>query len=228
VIHCTSEQEKRDVAELISKYDHIEVVPIPVEGQTGGITKKLSLSSLVLGYLGRIHPKKNLSLLLKSISELPSKSTLKIQLEIAGEGEKEYVKQLKQQAITHGIQENINWLGFLSGKRKEDFFDRIHYYILPSHHENFGIAVAEALAHGVPVLISDNVDLADEVLSYKAGWVINLKQDDLTEKLTQLIQIDPAKYSQRVQQAYKLYQEMLTPEQINHRLKSIYERCLGS
>ena len=61
---------------------------------------------------------------------------------------------------------------------------------LPSHQENFGLCVMEALAHAVPVLVSPNVNLAAEIVSANAGWVAAIDEDALAAKLAEALSDD--------------------------------------
>jgi glycosyltransferase involved in cell wall biosynthesis len=65
----------------------------------------------------------------------------------------------------------IHWPGMLQGETKHSALAACEAFILPSHQENFGIAVAEALAHGKPVLLSDQINIADDIRADGCGLV---------------------------------------------------------
>lgn len=76
-----------------------------------------------------------------------------------------------------GIKDRITWAGMLRDERKWEALAASEIFVLPSHQENFGIVVAEALACGIPVLISNQVNIWREIESENAGFV---EQDTLT------------------------------------------------
>jgi glycosyltransferase involved in cell wall biosynthesis len=79
--------------------------------------------------------------------------------------------QLEAQAKALGIEERVHWTGMLEGDSKWGAFRSAEAFVLPSHQENFGVAVVEALACGLPVLISDKVNIWPDVVADGAGIV---------------------------------------------------------
>jgi glycosyltransferase involved in cell wall biosynthesis len=129
-------------------------------------------------FLGRIHPKKSVDLLVRAYSEILKTEKLKTgfpDLVIAGPGwDSEY--GLKIRRIIEG-QRSIHAVGMLEGVAKWGALHGCSAFVLPSHQENFGIAVAEALACNKPVLISNKVNIWREVVEDGAGIAA---EDDLT------------------------------------------------
>ncbi len=121
-------------------------------------------------FLGRIHPKKGVDLLVNAYSEILKTENLKTgfpHLVIAGPGwDSEY--GLKIRRIIEG-QRSIHAVGMLEGVAKWGALHGCSAFILPSHQENFGIAVAEALACNKPVLISNKVNIWREIVEDGAG-----------------------------------------------------------
>jgi glycosyltransferase involved in cell wall biosynthesis len=121
-------------------------------------------------FLGRIHEKKGCDLLIRAFARLvPAQPALR--LVVAGPDQTGWVSKLKQLAGQLGVAERIVWPGMLQGEMKWGAFYSAETFILPSHQENFGIAVAEALGCGLPVLISDKVNIWREVRAHDAGMV---------------------------------------------------------
>ncbi len=118
-------------------------------------------------FLARIHPKKGADLLLRAFAETAGSNDL---LVLAGPCEDEvYARKLRELAA--GCEENVLWTGMIEGDCKWGALRAAEALALPSHQENFGIVVAEALAVGTPVLISDKVNLWREVKEDGAGLV---------------------------------------------------------
>lgn len=124
----------------------------------------------VLLFLSRIHEKKGCDLLIQAFAQELAKDT-SWHLVIAGPDQDGWKKKLELMAQKHGISERISWPGMLTGEAKWGAFRAAEVFCLPSHQENFGLVVAEALACGCPVLISDQVNIFQEVLSDVAGFV---------------------------------------------------------
>jgi glycosyltransferase involved in cell wall biosynthesis len=141
----------------------------------------------LLLYLSRIHEKKGCDLLLHAFARLNRQpetlaALADVRLIIAGPAGDEYGREMKALAQQLGIDHLVIWPGMITGDEKWGAFRCAEAFVLPSHQENFGIAVAEALACGVPVLISNRVNIWREVRLHEAGLV---EQDDLrgTERL---------------------------------------------
>ena len=124
----------------------------------------------VILYLSRLHEKKGCDLLLRSFAAVAG-SDLESHLVMAGPDEAGVSVGLKALAQELGIGIRVSWPGMLRGDLKWGAFYCADAFALPSHQENFGIAVAEALSCGVPVLISDKVNIWREIHSDESGLV---------------------------------------------------------
>lgn len=120
--------------------------------------------------LSRIHPKKGHDILIEAFSAVSAEDP-GLSLVIAGPDELGWQRSLEQLAAQRGISDRVFWVGMLQGNTKWGALRSAEAFILPSHQENFGIAVAEALACGIPVLISNKVNIWREILDSNAGIV---------------------------------------------------------
>jgi len=127
-------------------------------------------------FMGRVHPKKGCDLLIEAFAAV-LKNDPEWELVIVGPDEVGWMDKLNRLAEELGVAERITWTGMLSGGLKWGALRSSEVFVLPSHQENFGIAVAEALAVGVPVLISNKVNIWREVRADEAGIVA---EDTLT------------------------------------------------
>jgi len=121
-------------------------------------------------YLSRIHPKKGCDLLIKAFTIVASAHP-KLHLIMAGPDATDMRKTLQPIVDEAGLADRVHWPGMLKGNAKWGAFAISDAFVLPSHQENFGIAVAEALACGLPVLISDQVNIAPEIEADGCGLV---------------------------------------------------------
>jgi glycosyltransferase involved in cell wall biosynthesis len=127
-----------------------------------------------------VHVKKGADLLFRAfakvLARLPAQSTQEVQLVMAGPHDHAYGREMVRLVQKLGLTDRVTWTGMLTGGQKWGAFRSADAFILPSHQENFGIAVAEALACGVPVLISNQVNIWRAIQQDGAGFV---ETDDL-------------------------------------------------
>jgi glycosyltransferase involved in cell wall biosynthesis len=133
----------------------------------------------ILLFLGRLHPKKGCDLLVDALSARADFS-----LVLAGPDQVGWQKELETMANAKGIADRVVFTGMLQGDIKQGAFAAADAFILPSHQENFGMSVVEALAAGVPVLISNCVNIWREIQQDEAGYV----DDDSLEGTRRLIE----------------------------------------
>jgi glycosyltransferase involved in cell wall biosynthesis len=149
-MHVTSEHESREIS---ARFRNLRLAMIP-----NGVDVPVELDrierngELRLLFIGRLDPKKGIEALLKACSLVGS--TLPWRLAIAGWGASEYVSQLKDQIHVLGVSERVEMLGAVLSEGKKGLFECSDVALVPSYTENFAIVVAEALAHGVPVIAS--------------------------------------------------------------------------
>ena len=121
-------------------------------------------------YLGRIHPKKGCDLLMEAFLQVAGRAPW-LHLLMAGPDPTGMRAKLEARIRAAGLSHRVHWPGLLTGDAKWGSFMASEAFILPSHQENFGIAVAEALGCSRPVLISDQVNIWPEIHSDGAGLV---------------------------------------------------------
>jgi glycosyltransferase involved in cell wall biosynthesis len=151
----------------------------------------LSEGKRCLLFLGRIHPKKGPDILIEALNlvlqEMPDDIGRNIHLIMAGTSDGAYVRKLMILAEQYGLANRITWTGHISGDLKWGAFHTAEAFVLPSHQENFGIAVSEALACGTPVLISNRVNIWREIYADGAGLIANDSVHETRELLNRWI-----------------------------------------
>ena len=133
-------------------------------------------------FLSRVHPKKGCDLLIRAFAETATRDP-QMHLVMAGPDVQGYKAALEEHASRFNLKDRITWTGMLSGDLKWGAFRSAEVFILPSHQENFGIAVVEALACGAPVLISNRINIWREIVANDAG----LADDDTLEGTVRLL-----------------------------------------
>jgi glycosyltransferase involved in cell wall biosynthesis len=124
-------------------------------------------------FLGRLHEKKGCDLLIEAFAALRNSASADQSLDLVLAGpcaDAGYEEHLKRMASSVS---GVTFTGMLAGAQKWGAFSAADAFILPSHQENFGIAVVEALACGTPVLISNKVNIWREIATAEAGYVEN-------------------------------------------------------
>jgi glycosyltransferase involved in cell wall biosynthesis len=122
-------------------------------------------------YMGRIAKKKRLDIAIQAFAYASKKSNLKMKFIVCGSGEERDVASLKKLVEDLQIQEEVDFRGWVDFTEKQQAFLESDCFILTSEDENFAIAAAEALSHGIPCILSSNVALASSVRKHSAGVV---------------------------------------------------------
>ena len=160
---------------------------LPAKGQA---RQKFNIShdQVLILFLSRIEPKKGLDLLIPALKAIKSQGhCFKFALAGSNPQDPSYEIQI-QHAINHSsIASDTEILGFIQGEEKLSLLQDADLFVLPSYYENFGIAVAEAMAVGTPVLISDRVDLWPAVQQADAGWISSCEINSLIAKLLEAL-----------------------------------------
>jgi glycosyltransferase involved in cell wall biosynthesis len=212
----TTEQERRLARESFWLYEANEGVvgygtsapPADAERQRQAFLQlfpQLQGQRMLL-FLSRIHPKKGLDLLIEAFAVV-APSDPRLQLMIAGPDQVGWQASLQQRAAALGIADRITWPGMLTGELKWGAFRCAELFCLPSHQENFGIVVAEALACGLPVSIAQPVNISAEVAAAGAGFVHADTVAGTTEALRQWLAVPPDEKKQMGIRGSKLFYE---------------------
>jgi len=225
-IHTTAAMESEETAELGFKSPcrvlahGIDMPPEILDARASlrqelGVTPEMP----VLVFMSRFHEKKGIELLLRACAALTS-----FKLVLAGAGDPAYESRLRALVSELKLEQHVHWHGFVEGDAKWRLLQGSDLFVLPSYSENFGIAVLEAMACGLPVLISDQVALADQVRHHHLGRVTAL--DDLPAALTAMLADAPALADIRLR-ARKVAAEHFSWPAAARRLIQAYETAIG-
>lgn len=163
-------------------------------------------------FLSRLHPKKGCDLLLRAFGAV-AKDDPDLMLVMAGPVDEAYGAELKKIAADAGIADRVVWTGMVKGDIKYGAFRAAEAFALPSHQENFGIAVAEALACGLPVLISHQVNIWREIEADGAAIVENDDQAGVDTLLRRWIATPIERRKQMAERALACYEARYTVEE---------------
>lgn len=147
---------------------------------------------LRLAFLSRVHPKKGLDILLPALSRMPPHVTL----DIYGDGDPSYIETLNKEIAALDLTNRVSFKGPVTGEAKMRAFTECDIFVLPTHSENFGIVVAEALAHGTPVITTINAPW-ERIVTEGCGLWVEAEADALVDAITQLENSDLAELGLR-------------------------------
>jgi glycosyltransferase involved in cell wall biosynthesis len=133
-------------------------------------------------FLGRIHPKKGCDILISAFGKL-AKLDGTLDLVIAGPDQIGWKARLSEAALQAGIEDRLHWVGMLESDLKWGALLGCEAFVLPSHQENFGVSVAEALACGKPVITTNKVNIWREVCAAGAGFISDDTQTSYDQAL---------------------------------------------
>jgi glycosyltransferase involved in cell wall biosynthesis len=159
-------------------------------------------------FLSRVHEKKGVDLLIMAYLELKNSGIKMPDLVIAGPGlETDYGKDLIRLSSED---KQIHFLGMVKGEKKWSLLYRSDVFILPSHQENFGIAIVEALACGKVVLITDKVNIYKEIIDGEAGFADVDTLDGVKRILKSYYTLPKDVKESKSQNALKLYEKLFS------------------
>jgi glycosyltransferase involved in cell wall biosynthesis len=202
--HATNEYEKAMIRKKFPLAVHIQVIPNFIK-----LPEKLSIvvdTNQIL-FIGRINPIKNIDILIEALADVNNKYSKKLKLVIAGNAvldyEIDYFQKLRGLIKRLKIENNVEFLGHITGEKKQALLASSYALVLPSKSENFGNVVLEAMAQGTPVVASKNAPW--EILRVKkAGYWIEPTLEVLTNTLNKITNLDSNLYHQMCHNAYEV------------------------
>ncbi len=228
-IHYTTVEERR----LVEAALHLRrgvVVTLGVDdelfhfsstpGEPGGSDPSPAEPPYAL-FLGRLHPKKGLELLLAAFAALSPLERGCWRLVVAGDGEPSHVARVRETAARLEPTCRIDFRGWLDGRERLAVLRHASLFVLPSFQENFGLAAAEALAAGVPVIVSERVNLAPLIASAGAGWIVPPEAGALRAALAAALAA-PAERAARGRAGTRLARERFSWSEAARQLVALY------
>lgn len=222
-LHATAESEKENLLKL--RYNSkIEVIANGID--IDKITVKTSWQKRKeMLFLSRIHVKKGINFLIEAIATL--KEELKgYKINIAGEGEESYIYELKQMAYKLGVGEQIHFIGGVYGNRKWELFRNADLFVLPTHSENFGIVVAEALACGTPVITTKGTPWG-ELETENCGWWTEVGTNPTVHALRAFLQLSTDDLEKMGHNGRKLVECKYSSKKVAEDMVTLYKKVIN-
>ncbi|MEG4441197.1 hormogonium polysaccharide biosynthesis glycosyltransferase HpsP [Microcoleus sp. AT9_B5] len=232
-IHFTSKEEAK-ISERFG-LNFTGKMPVPRDlviplGVTGGLfPKRLRESQVpIILFMSRIEPKKGLDLLIPALESILG-SGIEFHFILAGSNpqDADYETQIKVQIHNSSLAKYTTITGFVSGDLKVELLTKADLFVLPSYYENFGIAVAEAMAAGVPVAISDRIHIAEDIQQAEAGWVGPLEVGAIANSIKSAL-LNPQERQRRGLNGKKYAEKYYNWEAIARQTIDAYQDILSS
>ena len=222
VLHVTSRAEARATARRMPGVA-IRMIPNGVPVQPRPIARRFRPENrLRLIFLGRLHPKKGLETLIDALAALPDHITLTV----AGSGAPDYETALANRVRARGLDRRVTFLGHLAGDDKRRALEAADAFVLPTFSENFGIAVAEALAAGLPV-VTTRAAPWEEIENHRCGRWIAPGLAPLIAALRDLDACTGADLAEMGRRGHGLVADRYSEAVVGGQLEALYADCLG-
>jgi glycosyltransferase involved in cell wall biosynthesis len=181
----------------------------------------------LLLFMGRIHPKKGCDLLIEAFAKTLAPHP-EWHVVVAGPDQLGWQRKLDDRARQLGVADRMTWTGMISGAMKWAAFRTAEVFILPSHQENFGIVVSEALSAGVPALISNKVNIWREIEGHGAGIVKEDTIEGTCDLLQGYIGMSAEKKLEMRQRARECFEQRFEISKVAQRLEALLVSATGA
>ncbi len=219
-VHFTTEDERKNA--LVSKDIKAVVIPLgTVLEPFVEYPKRGSDVDLRMVYLSRINRKKGLDLLVAALAELKGK--VAVSLDIFGEDDDRFIDELNGIIASGQLQGEVAFKGKLDPSERNRVLQSYDVLALTSRQENFGLVVTEALDQKIPVLISDKVNVYDEVEKHQCGWVTSLSVSDIARKIEEAAHTPPPRRREMGERGHAFVRANYSYEKVGNAYWKLYE-----
>lgn len=182
-VQATAESERDNLLKL-GYNSNIKVVRLGIDAESIEMKRSWKKSRQIL-FLSRVHVKKGINFLVEAADVLHNELQ-GYKILVAGEGDADYVEAMKRMICDRGLQDIVQLIGGVYGDEKWRLFQTSDFFVLPTHSENFGLAIAESLASGTPVITTVGTPWSD-LNSSEAGAWIKIGTEPLVETLRRFL-----------------------------------------
>ena len=221
VVHTTSEMESKNFQKLSLNKSTV-VIPNGISLSQYS-TKRIKAPQLKrkLLFLSRIHEKKGIEILISAWQRIPAKYKREWQVKIVGEGDPNYLKSLIALVHTLNLSDEIQFIGPKYGPEKIDEYQNADLFVLPTHSENFGMVIAEALASGLPVITTKGTPWG-EIITHNCGWWIDVGINELTSALEDALVKPQTALYQLGENGIDLIYKKYSLQRVSSEMKKLY------
>lgn len=221
-VHATAELEMNNLLKL-GWNKNVCTIPNCVQIDQVEIKKYWCRNKNIL-FLSRVHVKKGIDYLIDAVANLKHELD-GYTITIAGPGEETYVNELKQKAQKLCVSDMIEFVGPVYGNDKWPLYRKADLFVLPTHSENFGIVVAEALASGTPVVTTKGAPW-EELDTHNCGWWIDLNTESLVEALRKFLSCSEKDLERMGRNGRNLIEEKYDSKSVAMQMYSLYQELI--
>lgn len=227
-LHATALSEAESIRNLGYK-NPIAVIPNGIDMSNYPMKEKemAKFGKKKMLFLSRVHHKKGIEILIEAWSLLHPSLKNNWEVEIAGNGEKEYIASLQNKIQLSGLANEIKITGAHFGEEKIKTYHSADVFVLPTYSENFGMVVAEALSCGIPVITTKGTPWKD-LEDYNAGSWIDIGVEPLKKTLEVYLQKDNSELERMGRNGRKLVEEKYSIASVGEKFVKLYNWILTS
>lgn len=218
-IQATADSERDNLLKL-GYNTNVKVVKLGIDAEGIKMKNSWKKNKQIL-FLSRVHVKKGINFLIEA-AEILRKELQGYRIIIAGEGDAEYVASLKQQIQDKGLQDVVQLIGGVYGSKKWKLFQTSDFFVLPTHSENFGLAIAEALASGTPVITTVGTPWSD-INDFHAGVWIEIGTQPLVETLRKFLALTDEELEEMGHNGRKLIETKYSAKVMAEEMVEVYK-----
>ena len=201
------------------------VIPNGIETDSYPCKTSVDIVKKQVLYLSRVHMQKGVELLIDAWKRIHS-DFADWQLHIVGNGEAEYIHGLENKVKSLGLKDSIKILPPMFGEAKINVYQESALFCLPSYSESFGMAIAESMSCGTPVITTTNCPW--EILKEtNTGWCVDLRMDNLEYALREALSMNPTELYDMGQKASRLIYENFDYRSVTRKTLRLYEWLLN-
>jgi glycosyltransferase involved in cell wall biosynthesis len=194
----------------------------PYLGLAGALERERNLEVLILA---RVHPMKGFDVLIPAMRQVVEAEP-RARLIVAGPDEGGYLAEVRRRVAEVDLGRHVEFTGYLEPDARSRVLARAAVMVAPSHRENFCFSVAEGMAAGLPVVVSDRVNICDDVAEAGAGLVVERDERQLANALLRLLRA-PDERRRMGASGQRLVRERYSPAAVGARLTRAYEAATG-
>lgn len=229
-LHATCMQEAEYCRQFgykgpIAVIPNAVVFPEGVELKDERLELRDSQGRRQIGFLGRLHPIKRVEQVIYALALLRDESNLfinQINFQIIGQYDYSYEQWLKQEVSRLGLENYVEFVGFVSGREKYDRLSQLSALMVPSTQENFGMIVPEALICGTPVYASYGTPWS-ELNENNAGWWKDNDAETIAGVIKEIISLPNEQLLEKGRNGRKLMEDKYEQHKVANMMKQLYE-----
>lgn len=218
-VQATAESERDNLLKL-GYNSNIKVVRLGIDAESIEMKRSWKKSRQIL-FLSRVHVKKGINFLVEAADVLRNELH-GYKILVAGEGDADYVEAVKRMICDRGLQDIVQLIGGVYGDEKWRLFQTSDFFVLPTHSENFGLAIAESLASGTPVITTVGTPWSD-LNSSEAGAWIEIGTEPLVETLRRFLSLSEDELETMGRNGRKLIETKYSAHVMAEQMMEVYK-----